>query len=238
MKLLTFILLFWVSSIASADLTGTALIVDGDTITISGNKIRLSGIDTPEQNQTCRRAGISWRCGYEATETLRRWTYTKEVRCVGDTKDRYGRLIANCFVDGYNVNARQVLVRRMRLRDEVCPESSWVFFHLTSAFNAEVGDKVKSVRKAFSTACKRAGIADFHVHDLRHTFASWLVMNGIALFEVSKLLRHSSIQMTERYAHLEPDHLHHAVGNLGFSAHFQHSENLKQAVIGQNGVIT
>ena len=71
MKLLTLILLFWVSSVANADLTGTALIVDGDTITISGNKIRLNGIDTPEQNQTCRRAGITWRCGYEATETLR-----------------------------------------------------------------------------------------------------------------------------------------------------------------------
>ena len=96
------------SSVASADLSGTALIVDGDTITISGNKIRLSGIDTPERKQTCRKASITWRCGYEATETLRRWTYTKEVRCVGDTKDRYGRLIANCFVDGYNVNARIV----------------------------------------------------------------------------------------------------------------------------------
>ena len=97
-----------VSSAPSADLSGIALIVDGDTITISGNKIRLSGIDTPEQNQTCRKAGITWRCGYEATETLRNWTYTKEVRCVGDTKDLYGRLIANCFVDGYNVNARLV----------------------------------------------------------------------------------------------------------------------------------
>ena len=95
-------------SIASADLTGTALIVDGDTITISGYKIRLNGIDTPEKDQTCRKAGITWRCGYEATETLRTWTYTKEVRCIGDTKDRYGRLIANCFVDGYNVNARLV----------------------------------------------------------------------------------------------------------------------------------
>ena len=108
MKLVTLIFVFLLSSAASADLSGTALIVDGDTITISGNKIRLSGIDTPERGQTCRRAGITWRCGYEATETLRNWTYTKEVRCVGDTKDRYGRLIANCFVDGYNVNARLV----------------------------------------------------------------------------------------------------------------------------------
>ena len=108
MKLVTLIFVFLLSSIASADLSGTALIVDGDTITISGNKIRLNGIDTPEKDQTCRRAGITWRCGYEATETLRNWTYTKEVRCIGDTKDRYGRLIANCFVDGYNVNARLV----------------------------------------------------------------------------------------------------------------------------------
>ena len=99
--------MFFAASI-SADLTGTALVVDGDTISISGMKVRLSGIDTPERKQTCRKASITWRCGYEATETLRNWTYTKEVRCVGDTKDRYGRLIANCFVDGYNVNARLV----------------------------------------------------------------------------------------------------------------------------------
>ena len=82
--------------------------MDGDTIAIGGMKVRLSGIDTPEKNQTCRKAGVTWKCGYEATETLRHWTHTKEVRCIGDEKDRYGRLIADCFVDGYNVNARLV----------------------------------------------------------------------------------------------------------------------------------
>ena len=123
----------------------------------------------------------------------------------------------------------------MRLRDEVCPETPWVFFHLTPALNTEVGDRVKSVRKAFSTACRRAGIENFHIHDLRHTFASWLVMNGTPIFEVSKLLRHASIQMTERYAHLAPDHLHNAVDNLGFSARFQHTEKPKKAVLCQNG---
>ena len=108
MKSLIFIFLFLLSSGVSADLSGTALVVDGDTITISGNKIRLSGIDAPEKNQTCRKVGITSRCGYEATETLRNWTHTKEVRCVGDTKDPDGTLTANCFVDGYNVNARLV----------------------------------------------------------------------------------------------------------------------------------
>ena len=108
MKPLIFIFLFILSSITSANISGTALIVDGDTIAISGMNVRLNGIDTPERQQTCKKAGVTWRCGYEATETLRGWTYTKEVRRVGDTKDRYGRLIADCFVDGYNVNARLV----------------------------------------------------------------------------------------------------------------------------------
>ena len=107
-KLLTFIFLFLLSSAVTADISGTALIVDGDTIAISGMKVRLSGIDTPERKQTCRKAGVAWKCGYEATEILREWTHTKEVRCIGDEKDRYGRLIADCFVDGYNVNARLV----------------------------------------------------------------------------------------------------------------------------------
>ena len=53
--------------------------------------------------------------------------------------------------------------------------------------------------------------------------------------QVSKLLRHASIQMTERYTHLAPDHLHDAVDNLGFSARFQHTEKPKKAVLCQNG---
>ena len=104
----TFLCLFLFSGVVSADISGMALISDGDTITISGMKVRLSGIDTPERDQTCRKAGVTWKCGYEVTETLRGWLATKEVRCLGDTKDRYGRLIADCFVDGYNLNARLV----------------------------------------------------------------------------------------------------------------------------------
>ena len=104
----TFLCLLLLSGVVSADVSGTALISDGDTITISGIKVRLNGIDTPERDQTCRKAGVTWKCGYEVTETLRGWLATKKVRCLGDTKDRYGRLIADCFVDGYNVNARLV----------------------------------------------------------------------------------------------------------------------------------
>ena len=103
-----FICLFLLSGGLGADISGTALISDGDTITISGMKVRLNGIDSPERSQTCRKDGVNWKCGYGVTETLRGWLDAKEVRCLGDTKDQYGRLIADCFVDGYNVNARLV----------------------------------------------------------------------------------------------------------------------------------
>ena len=57
---------------ALADVTGTARIIDGDTIWIGETKIRLYGIDAPEARQLCRRDGQSWRCGEAATEALRR----------------------------------------------------------------------------------------------------------------------------------------------------------------------
>ena len=86
------------------------------------------------------------------------------------------------------------------------------------------------------SACKRAGLTGVTFRTL--PFASWLVMNGTPLFEVSKLLRHASIQMTERYAHLAPDHLQNAIANLGFSSQFHLTENLQQAVVSHNSLFT
>ncbi len=66
-------------------------------------------------------------------------------------------------------------------------------------------------RKSFETAIRRSGVKDFHFHDLRHTFASWLVMAGIPIYTVKELMRHKDIKMTTRYAHLSPDHKTEAV---------------------------
>jgi len=68
--------------------------------------------------------------------------------------------------------------------------------------------------RAFYNACERAGVTDFRIHDTRHTFASRLVMRGVPLLEVSKLLGHSSLRMTMRYAHLAPEAYDAAIAKL------------------------
>lgn len=68
---------------------------------------------------------------------------------------------------------------------------------------------------SFSTSLKKCGINNFRFHDLRHTFASHLVMNGVDLNTVRKLLGHKTIKMTLRCSHLSPDHKKRAVEMLG-----------------------
>jgi len=81
-------------------------------------------------------------------------------------------------------------------------------------FHDAGGHRWKDVRHAFERACAGAGLTDFHFHDLRHTYASWLTMRGIPFATVSTLLGHTSPTMTLRYTHLPPKHLRSAVGVL------------------------
>ena len=63
-----------------------------------------------------------------------------------------------------------------------------------------------SLEKSFDAALAKAKITDFHWHDLRHTCASYLMMNGVSSLEISKILGHRTMAMVSRYAHLAPDH--------------------------------
>ncbi len=72
----------------------------------------------------------------------------------------------------------------------------------------------KDIKNSFRTALRRVKIRDFHFHDLRHTFASHLVMSGVDITTVSRLLGHKSLKMTLRYSHLAPAHMVKAVDLL------------------------
>ena len=70
------------------------------------------------------------------------------------------------------------------------------------------------VSTAFARACRKAGIEDFHFHDLRHTAASWLRMQGADIHTVAQLLGHKDLRMAARYQHLSPAFLAEAVRGL------------------------
>lgn len=87
------------------------------------------------------------------------------------------------------------------------PDSSYVFCH-------DNGKPYLNVRKSFDALLRKCDIINFRFHDLRHTFASQLVMSGIDLKTVQELMGHKCIEMTLRYSHLSPDHKKRAVGIL------------------------
>jgi len=73
--------------------------------------------------------------------------------------------------------------------------------------------------KAFQDAVERAGVAPLRWHDLRHSFASWAIRNGVAMHELMQLGGWSSYSMVLRYAHLAPDHLAEAAEKIAKTSH-------------------
>ena len=90
-------------------------------------------------------------------------------------------------------------------------DAPYVFAH---AKGPNSGEAVHDLKKGFHAALADAGIEDFRWHDLRHTFASWLVMRGASVRAVGELLGHHTMQMTMRYAHLSPGFLSTEIGLL------------------------
>lgn len=134
-----------------------------------------------------------------------------------DTKSRRRRSVP------LNEEARRAMLGLARYRAEHCPASEWVFAR-------KDGTRQESIDQAFGIALRKAGITDFRIHDLRHTCASWLISAGQPLPAVRDLLGHSTIRMTERYAHLAPDNVRAAVAVLDSVSRFGHAEKDKALV--------
>ena len=78
----------------------------------------------------------------------------------------------------------------------------------------QTGKPFNNIRRSFTRAVREAGLKDLKFHDLRHVFASNLVRKGVDLYVVQQLLGHSTPKMTQRYAHIRPDHLKSAIGEI------------------------
>ena len=100
-----------ISSTASAaprEISGSAHVIDGDSLRVGGTEIRLFGIDAFEGRQTCERGGLRWNCGEAAAEKLRSLVGSREISCEQKDTDSYGRTVAVCRSGSVDVGAELV----------------------------------------------------------------------------------------------------------------------------------
>lgn len=93
---------------APAELSGVARPVDGDSMFVGRDEVRLQGIDAPEGKQTCKRDGRDWACGNAAREELVRLIGRDVVTCRAQERDKHGRVLGRCSAGGRDLNAGMV----------------------------------------------------------------------------------------------------------------------------------
>jgi len=112
--LILLIIFFSKTNSYSEEITGYAKVIDGDTIRIKENKIRLYGIDAPENNQICSKPWLSlniiifnkdYECGLKTTNLLKKFVKNEILVCKKKSMDRYNRVVAICFKKRRDINS-------------------------------------------------------------------------------------------------------------------------------------
>ena len=99
-----FFIIFLLISLCAAN-AQELKVVDGDTIHLNGKKIRFSGIDTPELKQKCTKNGVIVLCGINAKKALIDKVENNIINCLSEGKDRYNRILAECFVNSESLSS-------------------------------------------------------------------------------------------------------------------------------------
>ncbi len=124
---------------------GPARIIDGDTLDVAGERVRLEGIDAPEIKQSCPMAGQpngTWPAGRVAAKALRGWVRDREVACRQTGRDRFGRMLGRCQAGGIDLNAAMI---RHGL--------AWAFLRYSQTFEAQERAARAAALGVWSSSC-------------------------------------------------------------------------------------
>lgn len=98
---------FWSGRIEET-IVDHADVIDGDSLRLSGEEIRIYGIDAPEMRQFCQRGGLDYRCGVEARDAMVALTQGHSLECTVVEIDRYGRKVSRCLANGLDLGLEMV----------------------------------------------------------------------------------------------------------------------------------
>lgn len=128
--------------------TGQVKVIDGDTIDVSGVRVRLEGIDAPELAQTCPHWLYGrWHAGRRAAAALMRMTAGRTVECASRGRDSYGRMLGVCSVGGVDLN-----------REMVSQGNAWAFVKYSQSYVADEKAAQEARRGVWQRTCQPAWV--------------------------------------------------------------------------------